>query len=98
MSSVVPTPWFQRLLWPGLVFALLGGQLLLVCVLAYIAVADGSFAVEPDYYQKGLHWDATAEQLRANARLGWKARLQVEDSATVLGERALTCRLTDAAQ
>jgi nitrogen fixation protein FixH len=98
MSSAAPTPWFARLLWPGLVFVLLGGQVVLVFVMVYIAVSDGSFAVEPDYYQKGLHWEATAEQLRTNARLGWKARLQVEDAATVLGERALICRLTDAAQ
>lgn len=39
----------------------------------FIAKADPAFAVEPDYYQKAVTWDATMEQQRLNASLGWQA-------------------------
>jgi nitrogen fixation protein FixH len=81
--------------WIGLVLALLGGQIALLGTMAYIAISDGSFAVEPDYYQKGLHWEDTATQLRQNVRLGWTARIDVSQAVTAAGERAVTCRLTN---
>jgi nitrogen fixation protein FixH len=39
----------------------------------FIARADPAFAVEPDYYQKAVGWDATMAQQRANTILGWQA-------------------------
>jgi nitrogen fixation protein FixH len=57
---------------------------------------DGSFAVEPDYYQKALRWDEVAAQHRENARLGWTAAIDVGDDVSVFDERTLTCRLADA--
>ena len=85
----------QGRFWIGLVVALLGGQIALLVTMAYIATSDGSFAVEPDYYQKGLHWEDTATQLRQNARLGWTARIDVSQAVTAGGERTVTCRLTN---
>jgi nitrogen fixation protein FixH len=80
-----------------LIFVLLGGQLLLMFVMVYLAISDGSFAIEPDYYQKGLNWDDTAAQLRNNQRLGWKADVQVGEDVSVLSERTVSCSLTDQA-
>jgi len=85
----------HRAFWVGLILALLGGQMVLICTMAYVATSDGSFAIEPDYYQKGLHWDETAAQIRKNAELGWSVRLQVGDQVGIRGERALRCRLSD---
>ena len=39
--------------------------------LIYFALGDRSFAVEPDYYRKGLAWDDAARQRANNERLGW---------------------------
>ena len=87
----------HRVFWVGLILALLGGQMILICTMAYVATADGSFAIEPDYYQKGLHWDETAAQIRKNVELGWSVDLTVEDQVSVRGERGLRCRLSDKA-
>ena len=71
----------SRILWPGMVFALLGSQVLLMLVMAYMATMDPSFAVEPDYYQKALHWDDKRAQDRANTELGWQLEFTVEPAA-----------------
>jgi nitrogen fixation protein FixH len=87
----------HRTFWVGLILALLGGQIILMSAMAYVAVSDRSFAIEPDYYQKGLHWDTTAAQLRRNADLGWSLRIELGGTVSVRGERTLTCRLRDKA-
>ena len=88
----------HRVFWVGLILALLGGQIVLMGVMTLLAISDRSFAVEPDYYQKGLHWDATAAQRRENARLAWSAEIELGDDVSVLGERTVTCTLTDSAK
>ena len=35
-----------------------------------IATHDSSFAIEPDWYLKGLNYEQTAQQQRENSRLG----------------------------
>ncbi len=55
---------------------------LLVCMffgigtLAYIAIDDPNFALEPDYYAKALHWDRAQAQLRENDTLGYELSLR----------------------
>lgn len=83
----------HRVFWVGLVLSLLGGQIAFVTVMVYMAATNGTFAVEPDYYQKGLHWDATAAQLRENDRLSWSLGIDIGDDAGTLGERTVTCTL-----
>jgi nitrogen fixation protein FixH len=85
----------SKILWPGIIFVLLGGQVLLMFVMVYLATSDGSFAVEPDYYQKALHWEATARQRQANRRLGWQAAFELGDQVGTLGQRTLTLLLLD---
>lgn len=85
----------RNVLWPGMIVALLAAHILAMLVTVWIATRDRSFAIEPDYYQKGLHWDAIAKQQRANAILGWRAALQIGSDPDVLGRRMLTCTLTD---
>jgi nitrogen fixation protein FixH len=85
--------WF----WPVFIIGLLGTHVLMAVLMVYVATRDRSFAVEPDYYQKALHWDKTAEQQRENTRLGWTVMIEIGDPSGVLGERLLTCKVTDKA-
>ena len=82
-------------LWPGLLIAMLGAQIILMLVMVYVATSDLSFAVEPDYYQKSLQWDDTSEQRRESEELGWSASIQVAESADLYKVRDIQCTLTD---
>ena len=86
----------SRIFWVGFICVLLSCQVMLMFVAVYLAVSDGSFAVEPDYYQKSLDWDSKIAQLRNNERLGWQSNIALGDNATIYGERSLTCQLQDA--
>lgn len=82
-------------LWPALIIAMLGGQAILMLVMVYMATSDPSFAVEPDYYQKALHWDDMAARQRVSNQLGWSVAIAVSDQADLYKVRRLTCLLTD---
>jgi nitrogen fixation protein FixH len=81
--------------WPAMVIALLAGQVMLILVMAYVAVSDRSFAVEPDYYEKALHWDAAQKQSRTNERLGWIVQVAVSQQADLLRNREIRCTVRD---
>ncbi|NUQ61252.1 MAG: FixH family protein [Pirellulales bacterium] len=85
----------RNLLWPGMIVVFLGVHILAMLVTVWIATRDRSFAIEPDYYQKGLHWDTIARQQRTNAMLGWRVELEIGNDAGVLGRRTLACKLVD---
>jgi nitrogen fixation protein FixH len=85
----------HRLFWVGLIVALLSAQVLLMFVAVYATVADGSFAVEPNYYQQSMKWDATMAQRRHNEHLGWQVELSLADQASIFGDRKVFCRLVD---
>jgi len=85
----------QAYFWPGLVITLLSGQVFMLLIMVYIATSDRSFAVEPDYYQKGLHWDEIAAQESRNQQLGWNISLEFGDPAGPLAKREVRCALTD---
>lgn len=68
-------------MWIVGIFALLGINFTVVGVTVYFALSDPSAAVEPDYYRKGLAWDATARQNEHNRRLGWSADVRIEHAA-----------------
>jgi nitrogen fixation protein FixH len=85
----------NRLFWVGLIVGLLSAQALLMFAAVYLIVADRSFAVEPDYYQQSMDWDARMAQQRGNEQLGWQVELSVADEADIFGDRRFLCRLTD---
>lgn len=96
MQPAAP-PRRSPLLWPGLIVGLLVLHVAAVLTMVLVATRDRSFAIEPDFYQKGLHWDQSVRQREANARLGWRAALAFEGAPDSLGRRTLVCRLQDAA-
>ena len=66
------TPGNNRF-WPGMIFGMIALNFCVVGITVYAArFHSSSFAIEPDYDTKALHWDNTAKQLRQNAELGWK--------------------------
>lgn len=71
--------------WPLFIVGLLAAQVLLGIFFFWQATSDPSFAVEENYYQKGVEWDSKMAQDRANARLGWIAQVTVApgDPATL---------------
>ena len=100
MSEPIDPVVLERLkrrawVWPAIVIALLGGNVLVGAVTVYLAMSDPSAAVEPDYYRKALDWDHTAAQLRANTELGWGVELTVGREAGARGERTVSLALAD---
>lgn len=64
--------------WPvaiALVLLLSAGSNIAVML---VARNDLSFAIEPDYYQKALHWDEVMEQEQRNLALGWSIDARIE--------------------
>lgn len=82
-----------RKFFPGIIFVLIGMNVTIVGITAWLATSDPSVAIEPDYYRKATAWDRTADQHRDNARLGWSTTAAVmkrpDTGATVLELRLL---------
>jgi nitrogen fixation protein FixH len=82
--------------WPVIVVALLVVGVGANVGLMVVATRDASFAVEPDYYDKALHWDERMAQEARNAALGWSVGAVLAPAARP-GEARLTVRLHDRA-
>lgn len=82
-------------LFPGIVFGLLGTQFGICGLAIYLANADPSFAIEPDYYRKAVAWDQENARRHASVALGWQLDFAFADEADALGRRQLTCSLRD---
>ena len=67
-------------IWPFVPVVLLGGMIGGLVLMMRIATDDPNFAVENDYYQKALDWDATQAQARKNKSLGWSITLRPRQS------------------
>jgi nitrogen fixation protein FixH len=85
----------RHLFWPVLITSLISIHILSVVTMVIVATHDRSFAVEPDYYQKGLHFEQTIEQRRENARLGWTIKLDVGRPQSASNMRDVSCLLCD---
>jgi len=68
----------QGSLWPFVIAGALGLHVVGLLVMVYFATSNDSYAVEPDYYQKALHWSDKQAQDRVNAELGWRLEYTVE--------------------
>jgi nitrogen fixation protein FixH len=58
--------------WPLAVATILGLTIGANIWLIRVASGDPSFAVEEDYYRRGLHWDDELAQRARNTALGWR--------------------------
>lgn len=62
-------------LWAWVPVLLLGSMLIGLGTLAYIAIDDPSFALEPNYYDKAVHWDQSQAARRESDALGLELAL-----------------------
>lgn len=72
--------------WAWVPALLLGSMLLGLGSAAYIAIDDPHFALEPDYYDKAVHWDRGRAEARQSEELGLRlslAPLNVNASGTI---------------
>jgi FixH len=75
MSQTTEIPTRGGAIWAWVPLALLLCMFFGIGTLAYIAIDDPNFALEPDYYAKALHWDKAQAQLRENDTLGYELSL-----------------------
>jgi len=87
----------RHLFWPIFLVGLIGTHILSVVVMVFIATHDSSFAVEPDWYQNGLHYEQVVEQQRENDRLGWSVQLNVGQPLAGTVYRDVSCKVLDRA-
>jgi nitrogen fixation protein FixH len=84
------------LTWGAIIIGILGASFTVAMVMLYVSSTDPSFAVEPDYYDKAIHWDDHATQRQTNTELGWRITLG-QGPGGAPGQRTLTAILTDRA-
>jgi nitrogen fixation protein FixH len=82
--------WYWPFLLGGLLAAGVGANLYFLAR----AVSDPSFAVEPDYYEKAVAWDAHQTQARNNVELGWSVVLEVAPADIATGRARVIAKLT----
>ena len=87
----------KRSLWPWAIIGMLGFHVLIMMAATVLATHGHGFAVVPDYYQRGLHWDAEQAVLRASDKLGWHVDVVAGTRADATGQRAVRFVLTDKA-
>ena len=75
-------------IWPFIIVGLLGLSVVAESIKMVYATNDPAFAVEPDYYNKAVHWDEAQAARAASEALGWRAVLEA-------GREELLVRLFD---
>ncbi len=70
----------QRILWPGLVIAILGMSVTVQMYLVYRATSDNGPQILDDYYTKAAHYDDTIAERQASSQLGWSAEVTLLDA------------------
>jgi nitrogen fixation protein FixH len=78
--------------WAWVPAGLLGSMLLGLGSLAYIAADDPGFALEPNYYDKAVHWDRAQAEARASQALGY--RLELTEPLSVAADGRIELRLS----
>lgn len=76
--------------WPIGIVVILGATIVGNLVMMRVASNDPSFAIEPDYYRKAVHFDDAMAQARRNQATGWVMTVQVDSLAA---ERATGVRV-----
>jgi len=85
----------RHLLWPILLTSLISIHIISVIVMVVVATHDRSFALEPDWYAKGLHYEQTVQQHRENSRLNWSIKLDIGQPLAGTKQREVACTLSD---
>ena len=81
--------------WAWVPATLLGAMLLGLGTMAYIAIDDPSFALEPNYYDKAVHWDRSQAEARDSQVLGLRLSLRQAPAVSAQGEVELLREVRD---
>ena len=89
----------RGLIWAFFPFGVLGLSIVMHLAFLTLAASDPSIAVEENYYEKALGWDAHRAQQARNKALGWKIHVTVDNTglrpADPVGRVGLAVRVTD---
>jgi hypothetical protein len=93
LQRLIASPKF----WMSVPIALLTMSVIMWGTATWIAVSDdASYAIEKDYYQKGLDWDLHLAQQKANADLGWQLVQTIHRSKRGADNHLVEVELLDA--
>ena len=93
MNTTVSNPGTKGRFWFLMPVALLTAMFVGWGTMISIALDDPGFGVEPDYYDKAVHFDAHQAQMRESRRLGWT--LELETKAVAANAVALSVVMRD---
>lgn len=75
--------------WPLFVVGILMTSFTVCGITVYAAVADGSYAVETDYYERAVRWDETAREREESERCAWTSEVDVYTTPADAAELSL---------
>lgn len=81
--------------WAWVPATLLGAMLLGLGTMAYVAIDDPSFALEPNYYDKAVHWDRSQAEAKDSQALGLRLSLLQPPEVSAQGEVQLLLEVRD---
>jgi len=89
--------FFERgLHWPVGLAVLFACSASGVLYTAFLGAGPGSRAIEPDYYERAVDWDAERARLDAADRLGWTIEPGIASRPDASGSRLVSVLLLDA--
>ncbi len=73
-------------IWPVMIVGLLVAGAGANLVFMLVAIGDPSSAVEPDYYNKSLHWDTVRAEEQHSEELGWSVSIAAQKGSALGAE------------
>ena len=81
--------------WAWVPVLMLGSMFVGLGSMAYVAIDDPHFALEPDYYDKAVHWDRSQAEAHASAETGLSLELTQPLVTSADGSADVEIRVTD---
>jgi len=95
MTTNTHSPVSSGTFWAWVPAGLLGAMFLGLGSMAYVAVNDPGFALEPNYYDKAVHWDRSQAEAQASRALGLQLGLEKALALDTNGQVRLTLTVSD---
>lgn len=85
----------QRVRWPVVVVAMLGGHVFLMMVAVIWGLTIPGAFVAPEGYEEGLAWDDRQAERQVSSALGWTLKVFPSVVTQILGDRQVKFELLD---
>lgn len=86
---------FAQMMWGSIIVGFFVVQFIMWGIALFITHNDPSHKVIADYEQRAVNWDAHRQELLDSEQLGWTAKIEVAEEATLEGFRKVTVVITD---